>query len=113
VCGACQQAKSHPLSFSDSTRVTTKPLELVHSDVWGPIIKFVNGYQYYVSFLDDYSHFTWIYLIKDKSDVESIFLEFQKRVELLLNTKIKSFQSDGGGEYHKLHHYFRKMALSI
>jgi hypothetical protein len=53
VCGACQQAKSHQLPFSGSTRVTTKPLELVHSDVWGLAIKSVNGYQYYVSFLDD------------------------------------------------------------
>jgi hypothetical protein len=58
VCGACQQAKSHQLPFSDSTRVTTKPLELFNSDVWSPTIKYVNDYQYYVSFLDDYSHFT-------------------------------------------------------
>jgi hypothetical protein len=100
------------LPFSDSTRVTTKPLELVHSDVWGPAIKSVNDYQYYVSFLDDYNHFTWIYLIKHKSDVEPVFLEFQKRVELLLNTKIKSFQSDGGGEYHKLHQYFQKNGIT-
>jgi hypothetical protein len=76
VCSACQQAKSHQLPFNDSTRVSTEPLQWVHSDVWGPAIKYVNGYQYYVSFLDDYSHFTWIYLIKHKSDVQSIFLEF-------------------------------------
>jgi hypothetical protein len=76
VCDACQQAKSHQLPFSDSTRVTTKHLELVHSDVWGPAIKFVNSYLYYVTFLDDYSHLTWIYLIKHKSNVEFVFLEF-------------------------------------
>jgi hypothetical protein len=69
VCSACQQAKSHQLPFNDSTRVSTEPLELVHSDVWGLAIKSVNGYQYYVSFLDDYSRFTWIYLIKHKSVV--------------------------------------------
>jgi hypothetical protein len=34
VCSACQQAKYHQLPFSDSTRVRTKPLELVHSNVW-------------------------------------------------------------------------------
>jgi hypothetical protein len=106
VCSACQQAKSHQLPFSDSTRVSTKPLELVHSDVWGPAIKSVNDYQYYVRFLDDYSHFTWMYLIKHKYDVQFGFLEFQKCFELLLNTKIKAFQSNGGGEYHKLHQYF-------
>lgn len=57
VRDACQQEKSHQLSFSLSTRISLKPLELVHSDVWGPTTPSVNGYKYYCSFIDDYSKF--------------------------------------------------------
>ena len=70
VCDACQRAKSHQLPYSTSYHVTTVPLELIHSDVWGPAIASSGGYKYYVSFVDDYTRFTWIYLLKHKSDVE-------------------------------------------
>jgi histone deacetylase 1/2 len=63
VCDACQRAKSHQLSYTASERVSTMPLELIHSDVWGPAISSSGGYKYYVSFIDDYSRFCWIYLL--------------------------------------------------
>jgi histone deacetylase 1/2 len=69
VCDACQKAKSHQLSYPKSSSVSTFPLELVFSDVWGPAPASVGRYKYYVSFIDDYSKFTWIYLLKKKSDV--------------------------------------------
>ncbi|GKC14417.1 retrotransposon protein, putative, ty1-copia subclass, partial [Tanacetum coccineum] len=69
ACDACQRAKSHQLPYNNSVRVTTFPLELVHTDVWGPTQVSIRGFKYYVSFLDDYSRYTWIYLIKHKSDV--------------------------------------------
>ena len=106
VCNACQMAKSYQLPFPLSNHVSTAPLELIYTDVWGPAIPSVGGYKYYVSFIDDFTKFTWIYFLHAKSDVESTFLRFQKYVELLLNTKIKSVQSDWGGEYHRLHKYF-------
>jgi histone deacetylase 1/2 len=88
------------------------PLELIDSDVWGPAIASSGGFKYYVSFIDDYSRFCWIYLLKHKSDVERVFYAFQAHVELLLNTKIKAVQSDWGGEYHKLHQYFQRTGVS-
>jgi hypothetical protein len=65
-----------------------------------------------VSFIDDYSCFCWIYLLKHKSDVEQVFYAFQAHVENLLDAKIKSVQSDWGGEYHKLHRYFQRTGIS-
>jgi histone deacetylase 1/2 len=112
VCDACQQAKLHQLPFADSSRVSRFPLELVHTDVWGPAIKSAGGFSYYVSFLDDFSKFTWVYLLKHKSDVEHVFYQFQKQVELSLGTKILSVQSDWGGEYQKLHTYFTNMGIT-
>jgi histone deacetylase 1/2 len=112
ICDACQRAKSHQLPYNVSHRVSTMPLELVHSDVWGPAVASSGGFKYYVSFVDDYSRFCWIYLLKHKSDVEQVFYAFQTHVERLLNTKIKAFQSDWGGEYHKLHRYFQRTGIS-
>jgi histone deacetylase 1/2 len=49
--------------------------------------------------------------LKHKSDVESMFLQFQTQVERFLNKKILTVQSDSGGEYLKLHKYFSKVGI--
>ena len=64
-----------------------------------------------VSFIDDYSKFTWIYLLKYKSEVFSVFQEFQKLVERYFNRKILTVQSDWGGEYEKLNSFFRSIGI--
>ena len=96
VCDACQQGKSHQLPFSESSRVVKHPLKLVFSDVWGHAQTSVRGHNYYVSFIDAYSRFTWLYLIKRKSDVFDVFIQFQAHVERLLKQKIIHVQSDWG-----------------
>jgi histone deacetylase 1/2 len=53
------------------------PLELIHSDVWGLAIASSGGFKYYVSFVDDYLRFCWIYLLKHKSDVKQVFYAFR------------------------------------
>jgi histone deacetylase 1/2 len=106
VCDACQQGKSHQLPFPISTHVINSPLELIYSDVWGPAQPSVSGHTYYVSFVDAYSRFTWLYLIKRKSDVFEVFRQYQAHVERLLGYKIKHVQSDWGGEYVKLNEFF-------
>ena len=68
--------------------------------------------KYYVSFIDDFSKFTWIYLLKFKSEVLSIFQEFQKRIERQFDRKILTVQSDWGGEYEKLNSFFRDIGIS-
>jgi hypothetical protein len=101
-CTHCVQGKMHSLPFCDSVSVTSKPLELVHSDVWGPApITSCNGTRYYVSFIDDFTRFTWIYLLKYKSQVLSFFIHFRNLMENLLNTCIKIVHTDPGGEYSK------------
>jgi histone deacetylase 1/2 len=112
ICDACQQGKSHQLPFSLSTRVTTSPLEIIYSDVWGPAQTSVSGHQFYVSFIDAYSRFTWLYLLKHKSDVFQVFLQFQQHVERLLNKKIVHVQTDWGGEYHRLNKNFLDIGVS-
>jgi histone deacetylase 1/2 len=88
VCDACQQGKSHQLPFSLSSHVTNAPLELIYSDVWGPTQTSVSGHNYYVSFVDVYICFTWLYLIKHKSGVFDVFVQFQAHVSVLLIIKL-------------------------
>jgi hypothetical protein len=112
VCDACQQAKSHQLPYPRSSSVSSHPLELIFSDVWGPAPNSVGGKNYYVSFIDDYNKFTWIYLLKFKSGVFQKFNEFQGLVERLFNQKIIAIQTDWGGEYQKLHSLFEKVGIT-
>jgi histone deacetylase 1/2 len=84
----------------------------VYSDVWGPATVSVGGYKYYVSFIDAFSKFTWVYLLHAKSEVEQVFIRFQTHVERLLNHKILCVQSDWGGEYQRLHKYLQTHGIS-
>jgi histone deacetylase 1/2 len=111
VCDACQQAKSHQLPYSKSVSVSNHPLELIFSDVWGPAPESIGSKRYYVSFIDGFSKFTWIYLLKYKSEVFQKFHEFQAMVERLFNQKILAMQSDWGGEYGKLNSFFTKVGI--
>jgi histone deacetylase 1/2 len=77
ICDSCQLARSHQLPYPVSTSVSTVPLEQVFSDVWGPAPESAGKHSYYVSFIDDFSKFTWIYLLKKHSDVCQVFLNFQ------------------------------------
>jgi hypothetical protein len=106
VCDACQRAKSHQLPFHLSVSVSEEPLDLVFSDVWGPASSCVGRFKYYVSFIDNFSKFTWIYLLKNKSDVFQKFKDFQQLVERLFSRKILAIQTDWGGEYQKLTPFF-------
>ena len=64
-----------------------------------------------MSFIDDYSKFTWIYLLKYKYEVFHKFTEFQSLVERIFNRKIIAMQTDWGGEYQTLHAFFLKVGI--
>jgi hypothetical protein len=85
VCDACQCGKSHQRPFPRYVSVSKTPLELVFSDVWGPGPTSVGRNKFYVSFIDDYSKFTWIFLLKHEYEVFTKFHQFQQHVERLLN----------------------------
>jgi hypothetical protein len=112
VCDACQQGKSHQLSYPRSSSVSRHPLDLIFSDVWGPAPNSFGRYSYYVSFIDDFSKFTWIYLLHHKSEVFQRFNDFQNLVERLFNRKIIVVQTDWGGEYQRLNSFFQRVGIS-
>ena len=79
--------------------------------VWGPAPSSVGRHTYHVSFIDEYSKFTWIYLLKKRYDVFQVFHNFQALVERQFDTKILVVQSDWGGEYEKLNSFFQKLGV--
>jgi len=74
VCSACCMRKSYKLPFSMSTTTYSEPLELVHSEVWGRApVDSILGFRYYILFMDAYSKYTWVYMMKNKSEAITFF----------------------------------------
>ena len=83
--------------FSETMEQATDLLEIIHTDVCGPMnIKARDKYHYFLTFTDDLSRYEYIYLMKHKSEK---FKVFQSEVENHRNKKIKILRSDHGGEY--------------
>ena len=74
LCEACQLGKVHKQHFSIIETKTKGVLELIHTDLWGPSPTVSrDGYKYYISFVDDYTRYSWIYPLKLKSQAFEVF----------------------------------------
>ncbi|RDX95883.1 hypothetical protein CR513_21525, partial [Mucuna pruriens] len=71
---------------------------IVHSDIWGPSRVTSFGFNYFVTFIDEYSRCTWVYLMKERSELLSILM-FSKLVENQFGKTIKILRSDNAKEY--------------
>ena len=88
------------MSFPSGSKRANKILELVHSDVFGPVsVPSLGKSVYYVSFIDEFSRNTWIYFLRKKSKVFDKFKEFKALVENHTEKKIKALMTDNGGEF--------------
>ncbi|KAB2629424.1 hypothetical protein D8674_034219 [Pyrus ussuriensis x Pyrus communis] len=68
-CSDCALAKNHKLPFGVASSTTTRSLQLLHCDLWGPAsVKSSSGFQYYLLLVDDFSKYSWFFLLKAKSD---------------------------------------------
>ena len=100
LCETCELGKHHKAFFAPSINKSSVPFALVHSDVWGPSrVLSLKGHRWFVIFVDDYSRTTWLYMMKEKREVFSIFKAFHKMVSTQFGTSLKVLRSDQGGEY--------------
>ncbi|KAI0923982.1 hypothetical protein AcV5_010529 [Taiwanofungus camphoratus] len=100
ICEPCLAGKMHANSFPSSLQRATQPLELIHSDIHGPLpVRTHSGYRYWITFIDDYTRFRVVLLLKEKSEAFDAFKRFKAYAENHLNVKIKALQDDKGGEY--------------
>lgn len=96
-CESCFLSKSHRVSYKALTYRASKPFYLIHSDVWGPSkINTLTGKKWFVTFIDDHTRLCWVYLMKEKSEVEGLFKDFYNMVENHFQTKISLLHTDNG-----------------
>jgi transposase InsO family protein len=100
ICKGCAEGKSVKSPFPSSESKAKGVLDIIHSDVCGPMsTSSSNGYVYYVSFIDEFSCKGWIYFLKTKGEVFNKFKEFKTLIENLSEKNIKVLRSDNGGEF--------------
>jgi hypothetical protein len=100
-CEGCSLGKQSRVPFpKNSSKKKDDVLQLVHSDVCGPLsVTSVGGSVYFVTYTDDFSNYLWVYMLKQKSDVPNTFIEWLTLVENQTDKRVKEFRSDNGGEY--------------
>ena len=104
VCEGCVfgKHKRKPFDKEGSWRAS-QPLELVHTDLCGPMQSESNGgNRYFITFIDDFSRMSWVYFLRNKSNALNVFKKFKVFVELQSGCKVKKLRSDRGGEYTSL-----------
>ena len=91
-CETCIQAKSHHALFLlVLNKKNTTPFSLIHSDVWGPASHSDGSeVKWFVTFIDDYTRMTWLYLMKHKNEVFKIFQVFHRMVQTQFFSKNSS-----------------------
>lgn len=111
-CESCVLGKQARKPFQGTRPATTRPLERVHSDEC-VTQKSYDGYKYFVSFIDDFSHMVVVYRMKSKGEVFQNFKEYEAMASTLFNNKICYLRTDGGGEYisHNFRRYMRENGI--
>ena len=114
TCEPCLMGKMTKTPFSGIMERATDLLEIIHTDVCGPMnVEARGGYRYVLTLTDDLSRYGYIYLMKHKSETFEKFKEFQSEVENQRDRKIKCLRSDRGGEYlsHEFGTHLRKCGI--
>ena len=101
LCEDCILGKQHRSSFPRANMWrASHPLQLIHSDLCGPINPISNSHKRYVlTFIDDFSRKLWVFFLAEKSDVFKMFQHFKVKVEKETGTSIKGLRTDRGGEF--------------
>ena len=101
-CKGCREGEHPRASYNKGLPEvkTSRVLQLVHSDLCGPMqIDSLGGAKYVVTFIDDFTRFSKVYFIRYKSEMIDCFIEFKRKIENFTGEKISKIKSDGGGEY--------------
>ncbi|KAK1679688.1 hypothetical protein QYE76_040536 [Lolium multiflorum] len=101
VCSACvagkQLKKKHPIK---SIVTTSRPLELLHLDLFGPShYDTLGGSKYGLVIVDDYSRYSWVFLLKSKDETHREFITFAKKAQRMYESEIKAIRTDNGTEF--------------
>lgn len=102
ICEFCMKGKQTRESNEESKDKShiQRVLQVIHSDVCGKVSPTTkDGENYFVTFVDDFTHYCVVYLMKNKSEVVDKFKDFVAKSEALFGTQIAYLYCDNGGEY--------------
>eukprot|EP01018_Ginkgo_biloba_P039070 Gb_05294 [translate_table: standard] len=100
IYDGCVLGKKYREVFKDSLWRAKAPLQLVHTDLCGPVRTLsIGNAKYFMLLIDDCSRKTWVYCLKEKSEDFKIFTEFKAKVENESGYRIQMLRSDNGGEF--------------
>ncbi|XP_023638865.1 uncharacterized protein LOC111830613 [Capsella rubella] len=98
-CKICPLAKQKRLAYVSHNHLALHPFDLVHIDVWGPFsTESIEGFKYFLTLVDDCTRVTWVYMMRNKSDITVIFPTFLKMVSTQYNSIIKAIRTDNAPE---------------
>ncbi|KAL0302731.1 UNVERIFIED_CONTAM: Retrovirus-related Pol polyprotein from transposon TNT 1-94 [Sesamum angustifolium] len=100
-CESCELGKHHRASFPPRLeKRSSSPFTLVHSDIWGPCrFESLREFRYFITFVDDYSRMTWVYLLKDRSQVPTIITSFYNEIYTQFSVNIRILRTDNALEF--------------
>lgn len=111
-CYICPLAKQRRLPFISHNHLSSYPFDLVHCDIWGPYhVAAHSGHIYFLTLVDDCTRFTWVFLLKHKSDVSTVIPCFFHMVNSQFNGKIKAFRTDNAKELAFIDFFHQKGIL--
>ena len=100
-CEICEMSKHTRNTYPVQSYKPSHPFSLIHSDVWGPSrVNTKTGSRWFVTFIDDHTRVTWVFLMKEKSEVGKIFENFHDMVQTQFQTSIQVLRTDNGREYY-------------
>lgn len=99
-CVSCMKGKMSRKPYKSSDTRATEVLELIHSDLCGPMEESsINGAKYFLLFIDDHTRKVFVYFLQAKTEVPALFEQFKARVENETGKRIKCLRTDNGTEY--------------
>lgn len=101
VCEAYVKGKQTKSSFKLKKQASTsRPLKILHMDLYRPIkVQSIGGKKYVLIIVDNYSRFTWTMFIRTKDETYGVLVAFAKKIQVRLNCKIVEFRFDHGTEF--------------
>jgi hypothetical protein len=106
LCHACQLGPHVRLPFPSSSTRALQPFDLVYCDLWTSPVSRVSGYKYYLVILDDCTHYSWTFSLRQKSDTFLTLSHFFAFVSTQFGRTIRSVQCDNGHEFDNSTHTF-------
>lgn len=115
ICSICLQGKMTKTPFPKLSNRQTSTLEIIHTDVCGPMrSQSLGGARYYIEFIDDATKWCEVRFLRSKADVAKITIEYIAFVEKQKGGRVKCLQSDNGTEYttRELEEYLKTRGIS-